>query len=128
MNLSQIPEKPLVANVNEKVENAERVYFFERENGSIVAVQANEAWKMWNGRDRILGERHQRPKLIGSSDGTQFRQGIIEAQKIFREQGLEAAQAHMRNAEKQEIEKARGNLTPPPNMDKFGPGARFLNV
>lgn len=121
MHISQIPEKPLTPGVG-KIENAERVYFFEREDGSIIFAQGKEAWNIFKNRNQALGRERMRNKFIGSSDGSIFRQGLIEAHKIFREQGLEASQARIKQAEADELAAARGVMVYPQNHDSITRG------
>lgn len=117
MNYSQIPEKPLYANVG-KVEKSKRTYFYERKDGSIICVEEKEAWEL-----------HKKGfKQIGVSNGEIFRQAVIESQKIFTESGLQAAQERIRKGERDEIEAARGKFQVPPNNDKIGNGASMLRI
>lgn len=127
MHPSQIPEKPLTAGVG-KVEDAQRVYFFERENGSVIFAQGAEAWNIYKGRIQHIGYDRPRYKFLGSSDGTKFRQGVIEAQKIMREQGLEASQARIRQAEAEELAEARGKMVVPPNFDTITRGRQPIDL
>lgn len=118
MHPNQIPEKPLYANIGQ-VENAQPIYFFERENGTVVCAQGKEAWNLYSRKPQIVGVETRRPKLIGMSDGSIFRQAIIDSQTIFKEKGLAAAQDHIREAQNKELEKARLNKVAPPNADKI---------
>lgn len=100
-----------------KVEQNQQTYFFEREDGTIFHTNLKEAWTIYAGRAQKLGERVMRPKFIGSSDGSIFRQAVIEAHRIMNEKGIEEAQKLLKEAEKQELEKARLNPRPPINCD-----------
>lgn len=127
MHPNQIPEKPLIAGVG-KLEEASRVYFFERENGTIFFAQGQEAWNIYKGRVQILGQDRPRYKFLGSSDGTKFRQGVLEAQKIMRDKGLVEAQERIRQAEQEELESARGHKITPPNYDTVTKGNVPINL
>lgn len=117
MNYQNIPEKPLVAGVG-KVEPNQKTYFYERSDGSVICVQAQEAWKL----------HKKRFKQVGVSDGTKFRQAIAESQEIFHREGLAAAQARIKKGEQEELEAARGRYEVPPNADKMGNGAHLLTI
>jgi len=111
-----LPEKPLVAKQG-KVEPNQRTYFFEREDGTTFFAQAQEAWSIYKGRNQIIGFERPRIKFIGSSDGSIYRQAVIEAQQIFRQEGLEKAQERLRRGADEELASARGQMIPPPNFD-----------
>jgi len=100
-----------------KVETNQQTYFFQREDGTTFHTNLKEAWTIYAGRAQKLGERAVRPKFIGSSDGSIFRKAVIEAHRIMDEKGIEEAQKILKEAEKQELEKARTNTRPPMNCD-----------
>lgn len=127
MHYSSIPEKPLNASINSKIEEAERIYFFERPDGSRIFAKDREAWNLYSRRPQILGKYTQAFKLLGSSDGTTYQQAVREAQEIyFQTNDLQKAQDRLRKGEFEEFEKAKGNLTPPPDYDKMGTGAKYI--
>lgn len=128
MNPNQIPSKPLIASINAKVESAQPIYFFEREDGSVIFAQGREAWSLYSRKPQIIGYETRRPKLIGRSDGAIFRDAIEQSRIIFAEKGLEAAQIHIREAEKAELEKARLNKVAPPNFDRVDSRGNPINV
>lgn len=111
-----MPEKPLIAKQG-KVEQNERTYFFERENGETFFAKAQEAWNIYKGRNQIIGFERPRIKFIGSSDGSTYKKAVQEAQAIFRQEGLEKAQERLRRGAEEELAVARGQLIPPPNFD-----------
>lgn len=126
---SQIPEKPLVAGFSNKVEDVRKIYFFQKENGEVFAVQSDEeAWQLWNRRNQIIGKETDRIKLIGTGDGRIFNQAILESRELFKESGLEAAQERIRKGEQDELDACRGTIIPPPNMDYYGSGADYLRT
>ena len=127
MDLPPLPEKPLIPKLG-KIEKNIRVYFFEREDGSTFFAQAKEAWTIMKGRVQHVGYERPRIKFIGSSDGSKFRQGVIEAQNIFKEQGLIPSQERIRLAEKEELECARGNMIYPVNQDEMTRGGQLINI
>lgn len=129
MHYSSIPEKPLTASVNDKIEETERIYFFQRANGSIIFTKGREAWNLYARRPQVLGQYVPKFVFLGSSDGTTFQQAVRESHEIYRTtQDLAKAQERLRQGEKDELEKARGNMIPPPNYDKMGSGANQLMV
>lgn len=117
--------KPLNASFNHKIDPQQKVFFYERHDGSIIHVKAEEAWEIENQK---AGGR--KPfvffKQIGVSDGAIFHKAVMETKEILKTQGLEAAQEHLRQAEQQELEKARGHLERPPVANVLGPGASEL--
>lgn len=126
---SQIPEKPLVAGFSNKVEDVRKIYFFQKENGEVFAVQSDEeAWQLWNRRNQIIGRETDRVKLIGTGDGKIFNEAVIESRELFKESGLEAAQERIRRGEQEELNACKGNVVPPPNMDYYGSGADYLRT
>lgn len=119
MHPDSVPEQPLRA-VMGRLESAQRVYFFEREDGSIIFAQAREAWNMISHPFKSIGSENRKPKFIGSSDGTIYRSAVIAAQKLFAEKGqaeLKECQRILRDGEKAELAAARGNMVLPPNFD-----------
>lgn len=126
---SQIPEKPLNAGFSGNIDPISKVYFFEKENGSVFAVQSDEeAWSLWNGRNQTIGKERDRTKLIGTGTGELFNKAIAESKELFNTQGLQAAQERIRQGEKEELEACRGKIIPPPNMDYYGSGADYLRT
>lgn len=119
-------EGPTNVNVG-RIEQATRTYFFERPDGSIISAQGKEAWSLYSRPPQIVGTRLPPYKFIGSSDGTIFQRAVIESQSVYRQTlNLEEAQKILRKGEQEELEKARGNMVPPPNMDKMGPAGHLL--
>lgn len=110
-----------------RIERANRTYFFERHDGSIISAQGKEAWNLYSRHPQIVGTRVPPYKFIGSSDGLTFQKAVEESQAVFRNTGnLEEAQKILRAGEQEELNKARGNMIPPPNMDKMGPAGHLI--
>lgn len=127
MLYDNIPEKPLHASVNEKEYPMNRVYFFERPDGSIISCEEREAWGLYARAPQELGVRRPPFKFVGSSNGALYGNAIRESKAIMRETGdLQKAQEHLRAGEKLELESARTTPIPPRNMDKMGPAANEL--
>ena len=115
MNLSQIPEKPLVAGVG-KVEGSQRIYFFERPDGTRLFVPAREAWSLYTKPQQTLGQYPRPFKFLGSSDGTLYQKAVMECQQIFRETGdLAKAQERLKLGEEEEFNSKQMVL--PPNAE-----------
>jgi hypothetical protein len=95
-----------------KVEPSRKTWFFERPDGSIFGCQQVEAWQTL-----LKHNAHTRDfKFIGCSDGMTFQRAVLESQKVFKETGdFAKAQEVLRQGERDEIEKARGNLEYPPD-------------
>lgn len=117
MDHHSIPEKPLTAGIDPKVYPPQKTFFYERPNGSVVCVEEKEAWTL-----------HKKFKQVGVSDGTTFQAALMEAKRIFQEQGLEAAQARLRQGHEEELEKARGHFQAPRNFDTVGFNGQPVNI
>lgn len=95
-----------------------RAYFFERPDGSIIHVDEKSAWELYSRPQQTLWG-NVKYKYLGTSAGTQYSSAVKEAATIFRENGLEAAQSHLRQAWENEKELASQDKTPPRNFDKI---------
>ena len=109
-----IPSGPLKPN---KVENAEKTFFFERHDGSVVAVKEQEAWHIMTKGNQKVGVVMPLPKLIGVSDGSKFRQAVMDAHKLHAEGKTDEARERLRQGEAEELEAARGHIEHPRNFD-----------
>lgn len=120
MHHSQIPEKPLVAGVSNRVEPAQRIFFFERNDGKVIAVQENEAWSLYSKRQQLLTKGFNRVefKLIGTGDGRIFQEAALKAKEIGKT-NIEEAQKVLREGQEAELEACRGNIIPPRNTDEL---------
>ncbi len=125
MHYSSIPEKPLTARVNtdKKILRKEKVYFFEREDGTVFATNSNEAWTLYTKKQQNIGKYVPKLKLVGTGNGDIFLNALIEAQK---ETDIEKAQQIIRDGQEAEYQACKGNIIPPGNQDKFGDGANFI--
>lgn len=121
------PEKDLVAGTG-KVEQAQKTFFFEREDGTIIHCGATEAWTIWSGRNQVLGRRPERFKLVGTSDGRTFQKAVEEAQKLMRTVGLTEAQERIRKGEQEELAIARTHIEAPINCDEMDRGGRPTRI
>lgn len=120
MDYRTIPEKPLIAGVSTKNHKSGQVFFFERTDGEIIAVEEREAWGLYTRRPQILGT-HQRIefKLIGVGDGQLFNKATMEAKELG-QTDIKKAQERIREGFKEELEACRGHLIAPRNMDDLG--------
>lgn len=113
--MDESPKPPIF--VQPRMES--RVYFFERQDGSIVPIDGDEsAWIMYAHPKRVFVQDVP-PKYLGQSDGRQYMQAAEQAKVIAKEQGVEAGQKFLKEAMEKEIEIARLNRTPPPDMDSI---------
>ena len=98
-------------------EQAVPIFFFEKSNGSIIAVKEDEAWELYARKQQILG-KHARNDftLIGKGDGTIFQKAVWEAKEMGKTD-IKAAQEIIRKGQAEELEACRGNIIPPQNMD-----------
>lgn len=107
---------PTGAKIN-KVEPAQKTYFFERWDGKTFHVQEREAWNVLKNRQPVVGLFVQPPKYLGCSDGTLFQKAVLEAHALFAEGKMEEAQARLRQGEAEELEMAKKNKEMPRNFD-----------
>ena len=111
------------------VEPAQDTYFFERPDGSIIPTTEREAWDIMKNRQRIVGQRTVPFKLIGVSDGTKFRQAVLETHDMFKEgKPMTEIQARLRLGEQEELAAARGNIRPPRNWDTIDKNRQPVNL
>lgn len=116
---SQIPEKPLVAGISTTKKTINQVFFFERNDGEVIAVEENEAWSLYTRRPQILGSTKRIEfKLVGVGDGNVFREALGRAQ-LAGQTDIKKAQEIIRQGQKDELEACRGRIIPPRNMDKI---------
>ena len=95
-----------------KIEPAKKTWFFERPDGSIISAKAIEAHQILKKQNVYLRDF----KLVGCSDGLTFQKAVSEAQRLFKQtKDIAQAQEVIRQGERDEIEKARGNMELPPD-------------
>lgn len=101
-----------------KLEPAQKTWFFERPDGSTFAAHANEAFQILKNKHSNVAYRDL--KFIGCSSGEKFREAVKSAQDLFRKtRDLAQAQEMIRQGELDELESARGNKELPPNPERF---------
>lgn len=118
----EFPNAPLETRkgISDKYYPPEKTFFFQRENGSIFSVNEAEAWRIWTGKQQVVGFRTIPPKLIGTSDGKIFNKAVQEAKAINLKEGFEAAQLHIRNAYDAELEEAKKHPERPRDFGSVG--------
>lgn len=116
------PAKPLTAGVNRAMVAPHTTFFYEKPDGTIFMAEEAEAWRLAANRNQVLGRLSIPYKQVGVSDGHLFSKAVQEAQQIFMEKGLEAAQERLRRGEKEELEFARGHFQKPRNFDRIDTG------
>lgn len=106
--------------MSDKTFQPQRIYFFERSDGSIIDVEENEAWSLYSRRPQMLSKGGKRPefKLIGTGDGLIFHEALQKA-KIAGKTDIEEAKKIIREGKQAELEACLGKIVPPPNRDKF---------
>lgn len=122
MHYSQIPQKPLVAGVQDKPLSVNQVYFFERSDGQIIITEEQEAWGLYARKPQVLGAgiKHSY-KLIGTGDGNIFREALLKAKEVGRT-NIPEAQKIIKQGQEDELNACRGRIIAPRNMDKMGNG------
>jgi hypothetical protein len=111
------PEKPLTVSANTKPDRTERVFFFEKPDGTIIHVDEKSAWALWKRPQQTIWGPI-RYKYVGTTDGSNYHRALLESNAIFKEQGLEAAQVFLREALEKEQELAKQDRTLPRNFDE----------
>lgn len=117
---TQIPEKPLIASMSDKIEDAQRIYFFERSDGQIIATQEQEAWNLYARQPQIIGRNKKFEfKLVGTGDGLIFQEAAMRAREAGKID-IKEAQKILREGQEAELAACRGKIIPPRDMDKLG--------
>jgi hypothetical protein len=132
MNISSTDVKPVYPSMDNVVDKGllipREVYFFEREDGTVINMEEKEASGFLKGRVAEIGVPFKRHKLIGVGDGKLFAKAIIEAKQIFKTtNSLAQAQERIRQGEKEELESARGKLKKPRDFDSTDPKGNLTN-
>lgn len=125
MHPSLIPEKPLIAKPNGRTEKPQRIFFFERKDGSVFHAQEQEAWTLYSKGTQVIGFERDRPRLIGVGDGAIFSEAVAEAKKVAAT-NLQESQEMIRKGISDELEACRGKIIAPRDMDKVGNGVSEL--
>lgn len=116
----ELPEKPLVAGMSTRGDDINRVYFFERSDGQIIACEELEAWGLYSRRQQVLGRNKRMEfKLVGTGDGNIYREALSQA-RIAGQTDIKTAQEIIRKGQADELEACRGKIIPPRNMDTIG--------
>ena len=85
-----------------QIPKLESMYFYERPDGSFIRLSEQDAARV-----------HKKFKFIGMSDGTVYYNKLKELQSGFQNLTFPEIQEAMRQAERDEVERARGNLKAP---------------
>jgi hypothetical protein len=116
----ELPEKPLVAGMSTRSEDINRVYFFERSDGQVIACEEVEAWSLYSRRQQVLGRNKRMDfKLIGVGDGLIYREALSQA-RIAGQTDIKKAQEIIRKGQEDELDACRGKIIAPRDMDKIG--------
>ena len=124
-------EKPLEAKVsmsNKMEDRPELTFWFERIDKTFFCCKEVEAWDLLKGRMQVKtdqGYKVPKHKYLGASDGTTYFGSVAKAKEIFKSEGLESAQAILREAHDKERENADINIKPR-NLDIVGNGAFLM--
>lgn len=89
------------------------------------------AWNILRGNQVFRGKRGKFQdvvEIIGVSDGVAYLQAVKESQEIFKTQGLPAAQAHLRKALDDELERCKGKIEIPRDFDTTDEGGNPINL
>lgn len=123
MHPSSIPEKPLIASINQDPKfdyQPNKVFFFERNDGKVIATEEREAWTLYTRRPQMLYKQGKRAefKLIGVGDGQIYHKALMEAKKVGQTDILKA-QEILRKGHQDELDACIGKIIIPRNMDEL---------
>lgn len=122
------PPIPSQKGMSSKYYPPEKTFFFQRENGSVFSVNEQEAWAIYTGKQQTVGVRTYPPKLIGTSDGKLFNKAVEEAKEIFKKEGFDKAQEHIRQGQELELEEAKKHPEKPRDFSSIGLNGKPVNV
>lgn len=112
----------------ERVERAQPTWFFEQPTGQIIAVQEEEAWRLYTGKNQIIGQRMYPPKIIGVGTGLLYQKAVSEAIALKKAGDLEGAQARLRLGYDEELEESRKTIRAPRNFDMIDRNGRATSI
>jgi hypothetical protein len=111
--------KPLVAGMSNRSDDINRVFFFERNDGVIIATNEQEAWGLYSRRIQMLGRvKKVSYTLIGTGDGNIYREALAKAREAG-QTNIKLAQEIIRKGQSEELEACRGRIIAPRDMDKI---------
>lgn len=108
---------PAAPEASARIERAKETWFFEQTNGTIIAVQEEEAWKIFRGRNQIIGQRTYPPKIVGVGSGAIYQAAVDEAIRLKNAGKMEESQECLRKGFTDELEAAKGKIKRPRNFD-----------
>lgn len=97
--------------MSQHVEPPKRIFFFERSDGKVLAVENQEAYSITKYRPQNLSQRLTY-KLIGTGDGKIFAEARRKAQEAGRID-IKQAQKILAEGQQAELEACRGNIQYP---------------
>lgn len=108
---NDLPLYESTVGMSQHLYNPTRIFFFERNDGKILAVESEEAWTMYSKKPQNLSQRVTF-KLIGTGDGKIYAEARAKAQEAGRTDINEAKRILM-EGQQAELEACRGKITPP---------------
>lgn len=102
------------------IESPIPTWFFEKPDGKIIAVQEQEAWRIYTGKNQIIGQRNYPPKIIGVGNGQIYRKAVADAIELKTKGDMEGSQACLRQGYEDELTEARNHIRKPRNFDMIG--------
>jgi len=110
-----------------QIEPPKKIFFFEREDGSIFHVGEREAWAVYKGHNQTVGISRPRLKLVGVSNGMKFHEAVIEAHELNRT-NPQAALERIKKGENDEWEAAKGHIEIPRDFDTVDERGRPVRI
>ena len=111
--------KPLIAGMSSRDDDIKRVFFFERDDGQVIATEENEAWSLWTRKVQVLGRsKKNNYTLVGTGDGNIYRKALQEAREAGKTD-ITKAQSIIRKGQEDEYLACKGRIIPPKDMDKI---------
>jgi hypothetical protein len=103
----------------------QRVYFFERPDGSVIYVDEKSAWTLYSRPQQTFWGK-KKFKYLGQSSGAAYFAASEEARALGRENP--EAKVKLQEGLEKEIEAAKGDTRPPPNFDSVGNNGMPVNM
>ena len=96
-----------------KLENAEPVYFFEINDGKVIATKGEEAWSLYSRKQQNLSNKVTF-KLIGTGTGEVFQDAVLKAHAIPSTiENLPQIKEILQKGFDDELNACRGKIIPP---------------
>lgn len=122
-----IPPMPEgTARANTKHLIASTAYFFKKNDGSYIMVDARSAWNIYSGANQIVGRQIEPWEYVGRTNGQTYINAVREAQKLLPDK--EAYENALKVAMDAEFELSKKDPTPPANFNSVDRNGMPINL